>query len=828
MECQVTEQQLWSWIDREAPELEAHLADCPHCRAIADQLRAGIDTVMAGCAAPDLPLPERVGPYAIHRRLGEGGQAVVYEAEQPSPRRLVALKVLKGGCFAGERDVRCFQREIQSLASLQHPAIATIYEAGYTDEGQHFLAMELVRGEPLDTYVRDGRVPLPQRLELFCRICDAVHYAHQRGVIHRDLKPANVLVDGEGNPKILDFGLARLRDSEAVQSRSVTRTGQILGTLAYMSPEQARGQAQAVGVQSDVYALGVILYELLTDRRPYLTSTTTMEAVRTICEVPPLRPGSVNRALRGDLETIALTVLEKEPARRYASVTALSEDIRRYLAGEPIRARPPSSLYLLRTRVRKHGWRVGLLATAFGLGLAGLAAGVWWQQRVDDRDRAREQHAAEQRRTVRHAEARATAVAIQRDLELGPASLVFGSARALFEASPDVPETFLVWGQACIRAARELASEVTLDGIIRSLQGRIAHDPADWASRALLAEVYRITNDPQADALESEAERLAPDTADGWYLRSFTTLTAGQAVAFLESAVAMDPAHVLAWTRLAHASLAAQDYDTALRAARHLSNLESPPSHWLTFAAHIQVRRGRYREAVEQYTAAIDVDPSSATPYLGRGVARLALKDYAGAVDDYTQACTLRGPNYPWARYQRATALWILGQLEEAAADYRATRAVLGRPSFADVRLFLVLQERARHAENPDDTEVVHSLAEARQGLEAARRGTQAGSWLNHVLRCVEHLCDPAELVAAADPQNLEQLCEGYSYAGEICLLAGRRDEAQRWFQRCVDTGLAVDPDTWPPDPMNEYHLAVWRLDQQATEASTGSLADQP
>lgn len=760
MECRVSEQQLWSWIDRNAPELEAHLAECPRCRALADQIRAGIDTVAAGCATPDVPLPERVGPYLIRRRLGEGGQATVYEAEQPAPSRAVALKVLRGGHFAGERDVRYFQREIQSLAALQHPAIATIYEAGHTDDGQHFLAMELVRGRPLDVYVRDGPVPLPQRLELFCKVCNAVHYAHQRGVIHRDLKPSNILVDAEGNPKILDFGLARVMDTDVLRSKSMTQTGQILGTLPYMSPEQARGQTQAVGVQSDVYALGVILYELLTDRRPYPISPTMPEAVRTICEVPPQRPGSINRALRGDLETIALTVLEKEPTRRYASVAALNDDIRRYLAGEPIHARPPSRLYVLRTKVRKYHWWLGMVSVALGLGLASLWAGSWWQQRALDRQRAREEIGAEHERASRRAEARANAVELQRDIEMGAASQVLENASAAFQAFPDLPETFLVWNQARIRVARGWASEVTLDGVIRSLRRRLADDPADWASRALLAEVCRITNYPQADDLQAEAERLAPDTAEGWYLRSYTTLDTRQAVVFLEKAVRLEPTHRLAWRRLAYAALAAEDFDTAQAAARRLRDLESTPARWLLFAAHAHVKNGQYREAEQQYTAVIGMDPSLRAAYLGRGQARLALKDYTGAIADCTRADALSSPPSPWARYQRATALWIVGRLDEAAADYRATRAALNRPSYADARLYLVLHQRARHA--PDDGDVARGLAEARQLLDAARRGTAAGSWLNRMLTCLLGECGPDELIAAADPQNLEQLCEAY------------------------------------------------------------------
>ena len=214
MDCQVTEEQLWSWIDRNAPELEAHLAVCPRCRAQAAEIRAGIRAAVLGSAPAPPPLPERIGTYRVRKLIGEGGQALVYEAEQQDPRRLVAVKVLRGGCCVTAQDIRHFRREAQALATLRHAGIATIYEAGRTAEGQHFFAMELVDGEPLHQYVRSRQLELEDRLRLFCRICEAVHYAHEQGVTHRDLKPTNVLVDKSGQPKVLDFGLARVSNAD--------------------------------------------------------------------------------------------------------------------------------------------------------------------------------------------------------------------------------------------------------------------------------------------------------------------------------------------------------------------------------------------------------------------------------------------------------------------------------------------------------------------------------------------------------------------------------------------------------------------------------------
>ena len=263
-----------------------------------------------------------------------------------------------------------FAHEAQILGRLHHPGIAQVYEAGLADDGQPFFAMEFIRGLPLDEYARPPRPrPRPPALDLLARVCDAVQHAHDQGVIHRDLKPANILVEETGQPKVLDFGVARATDADLLTAAGLTRTGQLLGTPSYMSPEQVTADPAAIDHRADVYALGVILFELLAHRLPYrLENRPLAEAARLILEQDPPRLGSIDPELRGDVETIVAKALEKDPARRYASAADLAADLRRWLADEPILARPPSALYHLRKFARRHKGLVGGV-------LAGVVAG---------------------------------------------------------------------------------------------------------------------------------------------------------------------------------------------------------------------------------------------------------------------------------------------------------------------------------------------------------------------------------------------------------------------------------------------------------------------
>jgi len=358
-------------------------------------------------AAPTEAPGARIGPYKLLQEIGRGGFGVVWMAEQEEPiRRRVALKIIKAGMDTKEVIAR-FEAERQALALMDHPNIARVFDAGATDSGRPFFVMELVRGVAITRYCDENRLPVEARLKLFMTVCQAVQHAHQKGVIHRDLKPSNILVtlhDGVPVPKVIDFGIAKATRSRLTERTLFTQFHSFIGTPAYTSPEQMEMSGLDVDTRSDIYSLGVLLYELLTGRPPFDAGAlikSGLEAMRrTIREIEPPRPShrlttlakedrrtvaqqrgteesKLSTLVYGDLDWIVMRCLEKDRTRRYETANGLARDIQRHLENEPVVARPPSTAYVLRKLIRRNR-SVFIAGAAIAAALVlGIVASTW-------------------------------------------------------------------------------------------------------------------------------------------------------------------------------------------------------------------------------------------------------------------------------------------------------------------------------------------------------------------------------------------------------------------------------------------------------------------
>jgi serine/threonine protein kinase len=659
----------------------------------------------------------RIGRYKLLQLIGEGGFGVVYMAEQEEPiRRKVALKIIKLGMDTKQVIAR-FEAERQALAMMDHPNIARVFDAGATDTGRPYFVMELVKGIPITEYCDKNNLGTRQRLELFIDVCKAVQHAHQKGIIHRDIKPSNVMItlhDGKPVPKIIDFGIAKATQHRLTEKTFFTEYRQFIGTPEYMSPEQAEMGGLDVDTRTDIYSLGVLLYELLTGTTPFeadkLRSAAYDEIRRIIREDEPpkpstrlstlgdaltniakhrdAQPGELCKIVRGDLDWVVMKSLEKDRTRRYETANELAMDIERHLGDEPVSAGPPSNVYRLRKFVRRHrtGVAAGLLvAAAIVVGLVVSTTMYFQAEQAREKENAARIMAeqARQKETAARTQAEQALnslakleTQVEADRSLSTVQKLYAEGR--YQAALAEIETNLQRGDGGPKArllhAHLLFEVDRFSDAAAELEKLLTEQPEIAGAAHYLLARSLIGSDPNKSEKHRQfAELLLPQTAEAFSLRGITAGTPEKTIEWLSKALELDPSHYASRKARALAYYAMKDYQNMEKDVEALIVIRPKDSFGYALRAIARREMGRLEEAIRDHDYAIkicDVEAELAELYDQRRETYLCMGNYRAALED-AQRCVKLQPEEVVYHFHVFTALVSLGQYDAAREEYR-------------------------------------------------------------------------------------------------------------------------------------------------------------
>ncbi len=671
----------------------------------------------------DIPLTEVpgtvIGRYKLLEKIGEGGMAVVYMAEQEEPiRRKVALKIIKLGMDTKSVIAR-FEAERQALAMMDHPNIAKVLDAGATETGRPYFVMELVKGVSITDYCDANSLSTKERLELFIQVCNAVQHAHQKGIIHRDIKPTNVMVtlhDGKSVPKVIDFGIAKAINQKLTEKTLFTRYAHIIGTPAYMSPEQAELSDLDIDTRTDIYSLGVLLYELLTGTTPFgeeeLRKAGYIEMQRVIREQEPVKPSTklstlgktltdiakhrsstpdlLRKAVRGDLDWIVMKSLEKDRARRYETANGLALDIRRHIEHEPVLARGPSTTYRLQKFLRRHRSQTVAALAMMIVAVAGIIIlSMWNRDRLQLTEaegfrhrgilsQAREQYAKADREAALE-----TIKPILDSRHVGPeAQLLYAGILVDNRRSP---ERDALWRDEAVAVLGRLLSNerAEIAGAAHSLLARIL-----WESEASDATVgvtlcgcpiHRAAMSGRPyDVIEDhrrQAEALLPETAEAYFLRAMTAPTVKEQLAALDRALEFSPDHYESLRLRTFTYYASRKYERMRDDALGMIYLRPRDPLGCSLRAAALRELGKYGEAIVEYDKAMALTAGKDNPeYIDLAIQRcetfLRMGDYERVMAE-ALAYLKRWPDKFLFQHYQFCAQTALGDYDAARKVFR-------------------------------------------------------------------------------------------------------------------------------------------------------------